>query len=126
MTLSSGLVKPIPATGDSASFPAVAPRGDRLAWCRGAYDVNIIEVRLDEGAASRPLIASTLVDTSPQFSPDGSRIAFRSTRSGSHEIWVSDADGQHATRLTNINGPLAGSPRWSPDGKTIAFDSTKT
>jgi len=83
-------------------------------------------VRLDRDNASRTLIASTLIDTSPQFSPDGSLIAFRSTRTGSHEIWISDPGGLHPMRLTNISGPLAGSPRWSPDGETIAFDSRQS
>ena len=124
--VSGGPVKPIPEAGNGASWPTVAPRGDRLVWCRGMYDVNINEVRLDRDNVSRPLIASTLIDTSPQFSPDGSRIVFRSTRTGSHEIWISDVNGLHATRLTNINGALAGSPRWSPDGETIAFDSRQS
>lgn len=126
VAVSGGPVRPIPEAGDGVSWPAIAPRGERLAWCRNIYDVNIIQVRLDRDNASRPLLASTMIDTSPQFSPDGSRIAFRSTRSGSHEIWVSDAAGRNAARLTTINGPLAGSPRWSPDGETIAFDSRQS
>src|SRR2546426_8094288 len=42
--------------------------------------------------------------TEPAFSPDGSRIAFTSTRDGQPEIYVMDADGTNASRLTNSPG----------------------
>jgi Tol biopolymer transport system component len=52
----------------------------------------------------------------PSWSPDGTRIAYRSERSGDPEIWVMNADGSDQRRLT------AGlSPAWSPDGSLIAF-----
>jgi Tol biopolymer transport system component len=63
------------------------------------------------------------VDSSPQFSPDGSRIAFRSSRSGADEIWISDANGGNLRRLTSFRGALTGSPQWSPDGQQLAFES---
>src|SRR5260370_17559587 len=64
-----------------------------------------------------------MLDTSPQYSPDGTRITFRSTRSGSDEVWVSDARGAQSRQITHYSGPLTGSPRWSPDGRQLAFDS---
>jgi dipeptidyl aminopeptidase/acylaminoacyl peptidase len=55
-------------------------------------------------------------DFDPSWSPDGTRIAFRSERSGEPEIWVMNADGAEQRRLA------AGlSPAWSPDGSLIAF-----
>jgi len=39
------------------------------------------------------------------------------------EIWTSDPNGDHATRLTSFAGPVTGSPRWLPDGQQIVFDS---
>jgi Tol biopolymer transport system component len=48
---------------------------------------------------------------------------FRSNRSGSNEIWESDAEGRAAFQLTHIGGALTGTPRWSPDGAFVAFDS---
>ena len=70
-----------------------------------------------------PLISSTRNDETPQFSPDGRKIAFTSTRSGSLEVWVSDADGSNAVQVTSFGGPGVATPRWSPDGGRIAFDS---
>jgi Tol biopolymer transport system component len=57
----------------------------------------------------------------PQPSPDGTRLAFMSNRSGTMEIWTSNADGSNPAQLTNKGG--SGSPQWSPDGRWIAFDS---
>jgi Tol biopolymer transport system component len=66
------------------------------------------------------------MDTNPQFSPDGSRIAFTSSRNGQVEIWVCDSDGSNPVQLTELNrNSEGGTPRWSPDGRYLAFDSTK-
>jgi Tol biopolymer transport system component len=66
---------------------------------------------------------SSRLNHTPRYSPDGSRIAFASDRSGSHEIWVCDQDGSNALQLTSFGGPYTADPLWSPDGNWIAFDS---
>jgi Tol biopolymer transport system component len=66
---------------------------------------------------------STRLDHVPQYSPDGKRIAFASNRSGSHEIWLCDADGSNVVKLTSFGGPYVAGPAWSPDGRRIAFDA---
>lgn len=67
-----------------------------------------------------PLIDSTVTDHFPAFSPDGQKIAVRSSRSGRHQIFVCDREGQDCTQLTYP--PLGCTwPRWSPDGSAIAF-----
>jgi len=68
-------------------------------------------------------IASTTNDSSPDYSPDGQRVAFVSGFSGAPEIWVCRADGSNPIPVTHLGSPLSGSPQWSPDGKMIAFDS---
>lgn len=51
------------------------------------------------------------------------RVTFYSGRAGRLDIWVANADGSQAARLTSMNATTSGSPRWSPDGQQIAFDS---
>jgi Tol biopolymer transport system component len=109
--------------GIVAVRPAISILGNRLAYESVINDSNIWELDIKSAVATRLLIASTMLDTSPQYSPDGTRIAFRSTRSGSDEIWVSNADGSQPRQITHYSGPLTGSPRWSPDGRQLAFDS---
>jgi len=78
--------------------------------------------------ASRKIASSTRLDSGPQYSPDGSRIAFESDRGGTQEIWVCDRAGGNATPVTNRGGQ-ASSVRWSPDGQSLVFarwDEAKT
>lgn len=98
--------------------------GRRLAFATGTKDSNIwrLDLTAKDPKAER-LIASTYREVSPQYSPDGRRIVFTSTRSGSSQIWVCDADGSRAGKLTSMPPSVTASPRWSPDGRQIAFDS---
>ena len=66
-------------------------------------------------------------DTDPQWSPDGTRIAFVSDRTGkayddSHntDVWVIPAAGGTLTKISD-HGFEDENPRWSPDGKQILF-----
>jgi len=100
-------------------------RGNRLAYVRQVANLNIWRRKLNSLLSAGPpekFISSTRFESGPQFSPDGSRIAFESTRSGAYEIWMCRSDGSGLVQLTHFNSHT-GTPRWSPDGKQIAFDS---
>jgi Tol biopolymer transport system component len=60
----------------------------------------------------------------PDWSPNGQKIAFSSTRDGNTEIYVMNADGSDQTRLT-FNPADDGAPAWSPDGQKIVFQSNR-
>lgn len=61
-------------------------------------------------------------DTNPRWSPDGKKILFESTRSGTSQIWVVSPDGGEPKQLTEISTG-ASNGIWSPDGACIAFVS---
>ena len=123
----------LPFVGENGVMPAVSrsqlEKPARLVYVRSLIDENIWRVDMPEAgvpSSSPPAVAvaSTQADIHPQISPDGSRVAFTSTRSGPWEIWVSDLDGSNAVQLTSLAAPTGtGVPRWSPDGQSIVFAS---
>ena len=109
--------------GQEAVEPSI--QGNRLAYAHPTANINIWRRRLNSLASAGPsdrFIYSTRMESGPQFSPDGSKIAFESTRSGAYEIWMCQSDGAGVIQLTRFNSST-GTPRWSPDGQQIAFDS---
>ena len=112
--------------GEDGSAPAVAARSGRMVYVRGRKTVDIWRADLtaahpEESAVK--LIYSTRTQAIPRYSHDGTHIAFQSNRSGSVEIWMTDAQGADPDRLTSFNGPFISAPSWCSDGRRIAFDA---
>jgi serine/threonine protein kinase len=97
------------------------PQGRRLAFWRRYSDLNIWRTGTD-GIPAAKFLASSQEDSEPEYSPDGNKILFRSSRSGNFELWVCSKDGSNAAQITSLGGHL-GSGRWSPDGRHIVFDA---
>ncbi|HEX7418586.1 MAG TPA: S9 family peptidase [Thermoanaerobaculia bacterium] len=60
--------------------------------------------------------------SSPAFSPDGKRIAFISTMSGSPQMWIVASNGGWPDQITTLDDPVTNID-WSPDGEWIALQS---
>lgn len=120
----TGAPERLDIAGLHATSPSFSPATNLLAFTRFIRDFDIWRYTAD--GSHQPFITSSLADDSPQFSPDGKRIAFSSSRTGeAYEIWVANADGSHPVQLSSQVGRGQGSPRWSPDGRWIAFDSQR-
>lgn len=63
-----------------------------------------------------------LSNHSPDWSPDGRRIAFTSGRLGSEDVFVMAASGAQQRAVAKLAGSDADAA-WSPDGSKIAFES---
>jgi WD40 repeat protein len=87
-------------------------------------DIYLLDVEaVLQGATSALTIRLTTdpaTDFDPTWSPDGTRIAFRSQRDGNDEIYIMNLDGTCQTNVTNDPAD-DWSPAWSPDGTQIAF-----
>jgi Tol biopolymer transport system component/DNA-binding winged helix-turn-helix (wHTH) protein len=125
-----GTPERLAGVGQNVFFLAIAPQGNRLAYEQRIHDTNVYRVDTSDAASQSrthtKLIASTFQDDSPNYSPNGKRIAFVSDRTGSLEIWLCDSEGGNAMPLTNFGGPHTGTPRWSPDGRWIYFCSNRS
>ena len=112
---------------------AVSPDGKWLAY-------SVTTVDLDKNSKTAALFLQPIAGGDPkpisvtqpggnglQFSADGKRILFLSSRSGGQQVWLADFDpvtgaASNATQLTRI-ATEADNAIWSPDGKSIVFTS---
>jgi len=119
----------IPAGAANPSISRPMPgQPARLAFQTISRDVDLqmmgLQGRLmSDTIESTPFVNSTRIEGSARFSPDGSRIAFMSLRSGDPEMWVGGRDGIGLQQITSLGaaGLLLGG--WSPDGARIAFEA---
>ena len=124
--------------------PVASRDGQRIAYENWQYEINVWaaptfargDSRASSGGASPPVTSprpitrtSDLWNYYPQVSPDGARVAYVSTQSGSQEVWIAKSDGSEPRQLTSFERSLRASssrgaavrmPRWSPDGRRIA------
>ncbi len=114
----------------SDDHPSFSPDGSHIIFTsnRDAENLSVPVFEQDfeiyrmtsTGSDVVRLTDSPGVDTEPVYSPDGTKIAFSSARSGNLDIWVMNANGTNPVRLTT--SPFhENEPAWSPDGTRIAY-----
>jgi Tol biopolymer transport system component len=114
----------------SAWGPTWSADGQWLAFNVGApfaadaENVDIWKIRPDGSQAVNLTAGSPANDALPDFSPDGRRIVFRSARDGNDEIYVMNADGTGARRMTQHEA-IDTMPAFSSGGDRIAFTSER-
>jgi dipeptidyl aminopeptidase/acylaminoacyl peptidase len=108
------------------SSPVPSPDGRWVAFVLRTYTLEANKGQADLWLLSiadgslRRLTTHDAQDHSPEWSPDGRRLAFLSTRSGSSQVWTIPLDGGEAAQLTDH--PLdVDAVKWSPDGARLAL-----
>lgn len=113
--------------------PSFSPDGKKIAFVSdrnnsaGVNDIyrglNNIYVMNVDGTNVTPLTSGE-IDYTPVWSPDGTRIVFRSSDGSQSDIFVINADGSGRSNLTHTTSD-EWSPSWSPDGTLIAFQTNR-
>ena len=97
----------------------LSPQGERALFvARG----DVFSVPIEKGPTRNLTRSSNAHDKWARWSPDGTRVAFISDRSGEDEIWVVDQSGTTPPEQMTRGGQcMRYAPEWSADGKSIAF-----
>ena len=99
-------------------YPSLSPDGASFVFAgpqSGNWDIYRQQVGVR--SAVNLTASSDSYDTQPVFSPDGSRIAFRSSRNGGG-VFLMRVDGSDVLQVTDAGF----NPAWSPDGRELALN----
>ena len=113
-------------SGNEICFSAAGPNGTRQIWKVSFSDT--LAVQLTVAGTSNPP-SGPVLDRSPRWSPDGTRILMASNRGGRWGVWLLSPMGE-ALGLTVLTQDLPHAeirhPAWSPDGTEILISSDRS
>ena len=106
-----------PVSLGDGSGPVISPRGDVVVFERSR---QLWQAPIDGSAPARKLFEQRGSAGDAKFSPDGSRIAFVSSR-GDHAFIAIYSDERSPILYVSPSTNRDWSPRWSPDGSKLVF-----
>lgn len=131
LLLSCGLAAQAPAVPQvAASFPrgltgTLVFQSDLAGPDNPQGRTRIYTLNLATGAIAALTRGRDHRDESPRWSPDGTRIAFKSNRGGNqYDLYVMNADGSSPVRITD-HPANDNDPAWMPDGQSLIFNSER-
>ena len=114
--------------GTVSLSPRISPDNSRVAFAslgREGWSIRMYSLELGR-MVGFPAGIPGGSNTSPAWSSDGAKLAFSSSRSGDPEIWIADASGGGAHKITSFRGPDV-APTWNPrTNAQIAWVSGRT
>ncbi len=114
--------------GTVSLSPRISPDNSRVAFAslgREGWSIRMYSLELGR-MVGFPAGIPGGSNTSPAWSSDGVKLAFSSSRSGDPEIWIADASGGGAHKITSFRGPDV-APTWNPrTNAQIAWVSGRT
>ncbi len=105
----------------SFATPAISPDGKEIAFASGGD----IWTAPASGGDAHLLISDPADESRPLYSPDGTRLAFQSTRTGANDIYVLTFATGRLQRITYTDAPVS-LDAWSRDGQWLYFTSSAT
>jgi dipeptidyl aminopeptidase/acylaminoacyl peptidase len=124
LCLKDGSMRRFLAGDQSLLSPVHSPDGEWIAYnadFEGDEEYDIFVIRSDGRGQPKKLTDGVADNEHPDFSPDGQRVAFVSTRKKDMEnLYIVSARGGQLKRLTNEELPVRDFA-WSPDGTRIAY-----
>ena len=117
-------------TAVRVSEPQLSPDGKTVVFVRtttdaqtGVRNADIWSVPADGSSRPKLLVGGEKSESSPRFLPDGKRLAFLSTRGGTPQIYVANADGSGVKPITSLAAGAQTPYVFSPDGTKVVFVS---
>jgi len=121
-------------TGETSRFtrtntydgnPTWSPDGQWLAY--ESYHINNLDIfiqDIEQSVGPIPLTNHPAADYAPNWSGQGRKISYISTRNGTQEIWYADLDSSQqdkSIRIKNLPGRSVKHPTWTADGRYLSW-----
>jgi TolB protein len=117
----SGEVTTLLEDDGPVEYPTFSPEGSTVLYTKSG---QLWTIDVETGQSTQLTTDSTQKDPTPDWSPDGTRIAYHANSAGDDDIWIMNADGTDQRNLTAAARAAELGTAFSPDGQYIAFTGT--